>query len=414
MRKIVVQMEISQPTEGLSCEHLRKQLQQFGDVRFDVLEDVELASGKDARLTCAYWIFVPADEELPYMLVSGPREVDGVEIPQEVMRELTSQAVCTEFHADYPRGDRYGAPRYAASSSFAEAVVSEHFMVASEGLEVDCRDRGDDGAEEIWLLVKSKDMSDRMPALPAVASARLGEAGSGLGSDDEEEPHRFRNFYVHKDCPKQPGVRWDSTWSCMCNDHCPACDAEIEPESSEDLDDEGEAAFLAEAGADGSMDLRVSAAAHTDDRVIEVAFDCTAWFQQASHEDVMRLANCGWEHDYPADEVTQFMADRNDDAKSIFSYLDLVHKAKKECGFECEVNSEEAMAWLKVNKQSTWAKLLCEKLEVRVFQSPDEETLGRWDWNDDRGNGSEISFETESEAALNAVAVLNLESASQG
>jgi transcription initiation factor IIE alpha subunit len=37
--------------------------------------------------------------------------------------------------------------------------------------------------------------------------------------------------YYH--CPKD-GVRW-ADWSCMCNDKCPICNAEIEPYRSDEI-----------------------------------------------------------------------------------------------------------------------------------------------------------------------------------
>ena len=45
------------------------------------------------------------------------------------------------------------------------------------------------------------------------------------------EPRKFRNHYR---CPND-GSKWVDTWSCMCNDRCPACNAEIEPYASEEL-----------------------------------------------------------------------------------------------------------------------------------------------------------------------------------
>jgi hypothetical protein len=42
----------------------------------------------------------------------------------------------------------------------------------------------------------------------------------------------FRNHYRH--C----GQEWNDEWSCMCNDKCPVCDAEIEPFKSDDLREE--------------------------------------------------------------------------------------------------------------------------------------------------------------------------------
>lgn len=48
----------------------------------------------------------------------------------------------------------------------------------------------------------------------------------------DTEPARFLNYYRHCD------TEWTDAWSCMCNDKCPVCGAEIEPFESEDLDDE--------------------------------------------------------------------------------------------------------------------------------------------------------------------------------
>lgn len=41
----------------------------------------------------------------------------------------------------------------------------------------------------------------------------------------------FRNKYRHAIC----NTSWEDEHSCMCNDKCPACNAEIEPEESDDL-----------------------------------------------------------------------------------------------------------------------------------------------------------------------------------
>lgn len=39
------------------------------------------------------------------------------------------------------------------------------------------------------------------------------------------------NHYYCEDCD----TAWDDEWSCACNDRCPVCNAEIEPEKSEDI-----------------------------------------------------------------------------------------------------------------------------------------------------------------------------------
>ena len=41
-------------------------------------------------------------------------------------------------------------------------------------------------------------------------------------------------YYLnHYRCPC--GEEWDDTWDCMCNDHCPGCDKEVEPYASEEI-----------------------------------------------------------------------------------------------------------------------------------------------------------------------------------
>lgn len=40
----------------------------------------------------------------------------------------------------------------------------------------------------------------------------------------------FRKSYT---CPC--GEEWSDEWSCLCNDKCPSCNKEIEPDEDEDL-----------------------------------------------------------------------------------------------------------------------------------------------------------------------------------
>lgn len=49
--------------------------------------------------------------------------------------------------------------------------------------------------------------------------------------DDEVVVEWFRKSYKCSAC----GETWSEKWSCMCNDHCPGCDAETEPTSCIDL-----------------------------------------------------------------------------------------------------------------------------------------------------------------------------------
>lgn len=50
--------------------------------------------------------------------------------------------------------------------------------------------------------------------------------------DDGPRPERwFRNYYT---CPLDD-TKWADEWSCMCNDRCPVCNAEIQPDESLDM-----------------------------------------------------------------------------------------------------------------------------------------------------------------------------------
>jgi hypothetical protein len=42
------------------------------------------------------------------------------------------------------------------------------------------------------------------------------------------------NYLNYYHCPND-GKEWVDLWSCMCNDKCPLCDAEIEPYRSEEI-----------------------------------------------------------------------------------------------------------------------------------------------------------------------------------
>lgn len=44
----------------------------------------------------------------------------------------------------------------------------------------------------------------------------------------------YRNEYYCDECD----MAWEDEWSCMCNDRCPSCDAEIEPVKSKEISKE--------------------------------------------------------------------------------------------------------------------------------------------------------------------------------
>ena len=89
----------------------------------------------------------------------------------------------------------------------------------------------------------------------------------------------------------------------------------------------------------------INAEVHSDDFVFDVAFDATSWFKQASNQEILNLAMCNWGGDYVADEVAQYLSETNKDIENLLDYV-----TKKNLGFECHVNKNDALKWLKKNK----------------------------------------------------------------
>lgn len=96
----------------------------------------------------------------------------------------------------------------------------------------------------------------------------------------------------------------------------------------------------------------IEAEAHSDDRVFEATFDATPYFEQASDAALEALAACGFGGDEPADRVAIFMAEQNESVAAIFSYLEVYNRprTRETIGFECHVDEEQALLWLKEHR----------------------------------------------------------------
>lgn len=96
----------------------------------------------------------------------------------------------------------------------------------------------------------------------------------------------------------------------------------------------------------------IKAECHSDDRCVEVDFDATPWFEAVPDRNIIDLAVCGWGGDYPADYVAEFMADRHDGIKEMYDYIEIRNRKRGRdmMGFECHVNPEDAMQWLRENR----------------------------------------------------------------
>lgn len=152
----------------------------------------------------------------------------------------------------------------------------------------------------------------------------------------------------------------------------------------------------------------VSAEVHNDSHSTQVKFDAAAWFAQADEAKIIALHGIGWTGDSASDAVAQFFEDRNEDIADLFNFCRATQLTREPQGFECSVDEDDAMAWLKQHRPGLWARLLCQDNDVRLVEAEEEEIRGMWDWLDDQGNACDCSFATIEEAALNAVEVLEL------
>lgn len=98
----------------------------------------------------------------------------------------------------------------------------------------------------------------------------------------------------------------------------------------------------------------IQAEVHSDDCVMSTNFDATPWFENASPASIKSLAECDFGGDYPADAVAQDSIDTDDSVKDVLEYVEKAYAATGNIGFECYVDEEQAMAWLKENRTDVY------------------------------------------------------------
>jgi hypothetical protein len=104
---------------------------------------------------------------------------------------------------------------------------------------------------------------------------------------------------------------------------------------------------------------QITAECHSDDFAVECQFNATRFFEKVKGHDIIALAECGWGGDYPADEVAMYAAGYDKQVSDMFKYIEIRNKNSKEkIGFECHVDENPAMTWLKNNRPRIHAKIL--------------------------------------------------------
>jgi len=93
----------------------------------------------------------------------------------------------------------------------------------------------------------------------------------------------------------------------------------------------------------------INAKCYSDDGAVEVNFDATAWFEQATDEQIKELADIEWGGNYASDDVALHMATVDKKVQKVFDYCEINRDMP---GFECRVNPQDAIAWVKANRPS--------------------------------------------------------------
>jgi hypothetical protein len=106
----------------------------------------------------------------------------------------------------------------------------------------------------------------------------------------------------------------------------------------------------------------VTADGHSDDRQFEVSFDASAWFAQATDEEIFALYGIGWSGDYEADTVLDYFRDKDADVTALYEYLEATHRqgSRHPVGFECSINGDEALVWLKVHRPALFLRVFAD------------------------------------------------------
>lgn len=100
----------------------------------------------------------------------------------------------------------------------------------------------------------------------------------------------------------------------------------------------------------------IRAEVHDDDFKISSMFDATPWFEQASNQEILELAQINWRGGIAADCVAEFFEGRNvgaphtvDDVFNMISVLDI--------GYEVSIEPCDAMSWVKKNRPHLMDKI---------------------------------------------------------
>jgi len=100
----------------------------------------------------------------------------------------------------------------------------------------------------------------------------------------------------------------------------------------------------------------IRAEVHDDEFRTSARFDATAWFDQASDEEILDLAKIEWRGDKPADVVAEFFEGHNvgtpDTVEDVFKAVNVL-----DTGYEVSVEPDDALRWVKTHRPHLMEKI---------------------------------------------------------
>lgn len=91
---------------------------------------------------------------------------------------------------------------------------------------------------------------------------------------------------------------------------------------------------------------------------LDVEFDAVLWLDQGDHFFMCELAQNGWGGCYEADEVALWMTAVDEKVGKLFVAHDAINALLDgTAGFECHIDGDSAMAWLREHRPATARQL---------------------------------------------------------
>lgn len=119
----------------------------------------------------------------------------------------------------------------------------------------------------------------------------------------------------------------------------------------------------------------IKATAWSDNRAVEVEFNAGEYFTTAYDDEIMGLAMIEWRGDVEADQVALYYEDRDYRLANLFHYIATTDLPEDFSGFECAVDEESAMSWLRQHRGELYWKIRVAQGTAVAIEAHVEETL---------------------------------------